>query len=87
MFLKNRSIFKVKVTRSQIMVPCESLVLGKRMCNMKSLSLLFEGYGQGKSFCSCTHMDANAGARAMTLAPRTYLSKLAKKHQIFQCLF
>ena len=50
---------------------------GMHMCNMKALSILVRKLWPRLKFCSRTHADA----RAMTLAPRTFV-RLAKNYCI-----
>ena len=50
-FFKSRSNFKVKVTRSKIMVPCERSCHKEYKCAIwKPYLFWFESYGQGESF-------------------------------------
>ena len=74
-FFKSRSKIKVKV---KLTAPCEMSCHKEYTCAIwKLYHFWFECYGQGLNFHSRTHDDADA--RAMALAPWTYLSRLAKK--------
>ena len=71
-FLKSRLNFKVKVTNYGTM--CKVLSQWKHICNMKALSLLV-----WKLWPRLKFLFKPPDRRATTLAPRTYLSCLAKR--------
>ena len=48
----------------------------------RSVTSGLEVMAKAKVFVHATDTDADADGRAMTLAPRTYLSRLANKHYI-----
>ena len=48
----------------------------------RSITSGLEVMAKVKVFVHATAADADADGRAMTLAPRTYLSRLAKKEEI-----
>ena len=69
-FFKSRSNFKVKVTRSKLMVPCERSFI--RNTHMQYESPISSGKKVMAKVKVFVHAS-NADTRAMTLAPRTFV--------------
>ena len=77
-FFKSRSNFKVKVTSSKIMVPCERPYYNTHVQSFmqqyeSSVSSGKNVMAKVKVFVHISNADVDADTRAMTLAPLTFV--------------